>query len=162
RFMLVAALNPTPKGDMPDSEFSQRQMERYLSRISGPLVDRVDIHVEVPRVPYRQLTGKANGTDSATLREKVAVARAIQCERNGSPLKPNSSLSGRQLDRIAILDEPSQALLKAAMSELNLSARAYDKIRRVSRTIADLEEAEQIEQHHASEAIGYRLLDRMM
>ncbi len=162
RFMLVAAMNPTPKGDTPSDEVSHRQMERYLSKISGPLIDRIDIHVEVPPVPYRQLTGKRDGTDSATIRQQVLEARKIQSQRNGGPLHPNSRLSGRQLDKLAGLDEPSQVLLKEAMTTLGLSARAYDKVRRVARTIADLEASEPITQGHVAEAIQYRLLDRVL
>lgn len=160
RFMLVAALNPTQKGTMPDDEFSQRQMERYLSKISGPLIDRIDIHVEVPAVPHKQLSAPANGTNTATMREQVANARAIQAKRNGGPTRPNCSLSGRELDRLAVLDDMGQGVLKQSMTEMGLSARAYDKIRRVARTIADLEESENIQMHHVAEAVQYRLLDR--
>ncbi len=160
RFMLVAAMNPTPKGTKPDDEVSQRQMEKYLSRISGPLVDRVDIHVEVPAVPYKQLTGAANGTTSAMMRAMVVTARQRQAARNGGSLKPNSVLSGRELDRLARLDEQGQLVLKNAMTELGLSARAYDKIRRVARTIADLEASDAIQMQHVAEAVQYRLLDR--
>jgi len=162
RFMLVAAMNPTPKGHKPNDETSQRQMDRYLSRISGPLIDRVDIHVDVPAVPYQQLTGKTNGTSSAQLRDQVVRARNIQIKRNGGPLKPNRALSGRELDRLAPLDASCQSLLKEAMASLGLSARAYDKVRRIARTIADLEDQAGIAQHHVAEAISYRLLDRQM
>ena len=137
-------------------------MDRYLSRISGPLIDRVDIHVEVPAVPYQQLTGQRNGTSSATMREQVVNSRAIQTKRNGGPLRPNSTLTGRELDKLAPLDAQSQSLLKQALTELGLSARAYDKIRRVARTIADLEGTETIQTHHVAEAVQYRLLDRQV
>jgi len=162
RFMLIGAMNPTPKGDSPTDEVSQRQMDRYLSRLSGPLIDRIDMHVEVPPVPYRQLTGARDGTDSATMREQVANARKRQCERNGSATHPNATLTGRELDRCATLDDASQGLLKRAMSELGLSARAYDKVRRVARTIADTEDSDTITANHIAEAIQYRLLDRQM
>ncbi len=160
RFMLVAAMNPTPKGAAPNDEASQRQMDRYLSRISGPLIDRVDIHVEVPPVPYRQLTDKRNGTSSAQMRDQVVKSRRIQSDRNGGPLRPNRTLTGRELDKLAPLDIQGQTLLKQAMTELGLSARAYDKIRRVALTIADLEGGKAIQAHHIAEAIQYRLLDR--
>jgi len=163
RFMLVAAMNPTAKGTKPTDEFSQRQMDNYLSRLSKPLIDRIDIHVEVPAVPHHMLTGKGpRGTDSATMKAQVLVARTIQNKRNGGPLKPNSSLSGRELDKLATLDDPSKEMLKQAMTELGLSARAYDKLRKVSRTIADLEGSEAIKAEHMAEAVQYRLLDRQM
>lgn len=160
RFMLVAAMNPTPKGDTPTDEVGHRAMQRYLARLSGPLIDRIDIHVEVPPVPYRQLTGRRDGTTSAQMRRQVVAARAIQARRNGGPLKPNRSLTGRELDRVAALDDASQAMLREAMTSMRLSARAYDKIRRVARTIADLDASEAIEAHHVAEAVQYRLLDR--
>ncbi|MEX0774609.1 MAG: YifB family Mg chelatase-like AAA ATPase [Phycisphaeraceae bacterium] len=160
RFMLVGAMNPTPKGDKPTDEFSQRAMDRYLAKISGPLVDRIDLHVEVPAVPYKQLTGAARGTDSATMRKAVIEARALQAKRNGGPTRPNSTLSGRELDKLAPIDDASKELVKQAMTELGLSARAYDKIRRVARTIADLDGGDGVQVQHISEAINYRLLDR--
>ncbi len=163
RFMLVAAMNPTAKGTKPTDEFSQRQMDNYLSRLSKPLIDRIDIHVEVPAVPHHMLTGKGpRGTDSATMREQVLAARNIQTKRNGGPLKPNASLSGRELDKLAPLDDICREVLKQAMTEMGLSARAYDKLRRVARTIADLEGSEAIQHHHMAEAVQYRLLDRQM
>ena len=161
RFMMVGAMNPTPKGDKPTDEYSQRQMEQYLSRISGPLIDRVDIHVDVPAVSYQQLTGGQRGTSSAALREQIMEARRRQIARNG-PGRPNSLLTGRELDKAAVLDEPSQQLMKQAMNELGLSARAYDKTRRVARTIADVDDKDTIGMEHVAEAIGYRLLDRRM
>ena len=160
RFMLVAAMNPTAGGDTPTDELSQRQMDKYLSKISGPLIDRVDLHVEVPPVPYQQLAGKRDGTDSATMRQRVVKARARQADRNGGPLRTNRTLSGRELDQLAPMDEPAKDLLKEAMQRLGLSARAYDKIRRVSRTIADLEEVDAVGVQHVAEAVQYRLLDR--
>ncbi|NJL31246.1 MAG: ATP-binding protein, partial [Phycisphaerales bacterium] len=160
RFMLVAAMNPTPKGDKPVDEVGQRTMDRYLSKISGPIIDRIDIHVEVPAVAYRQLSDAARGTDSQTMRLAVMAARKRQMQRYGEHFKPNSALTGRELDKLASLDEAGKQLIKSAMSELGLSARAYDKIRRVARTIADLEDCEQVAAHHVAEAISYRLLDR--
>jgi magnesium chelatase family protein len=163
RFMLVAAMNPTPRGDKPTDVASQRAMDRYLARISGPLIDRIDIHIEVPAVPYKQLTAVStgrNGTDTAAMRAQVLAARARQTRRNGSALKPNSTLSGRELDRLGPLDDQGKEILRQAMTELGLSARAYDKIRRVARTIADLEPSETVKSHHVAEAVQYRLLDR--
>ena len=162
RFMLVAAMNPTPKGDMPSDEVSHRQMQRYLSRLSGPLVDRIDIHVEVPRVPYQQLASKPTGTSSQAMREQVLAARKIQHHRHGDTVTPNAALTNRQLDKFAKLDDTGKGLLNQAMTELNLSARAYDKIRRLSRTIADLEGEQTIAAHHVAEAVQYRLLDRAL
>ena len=159
-FMLVAALNPTPKGDMPDSEFSQREMQRYLSRISGPLIDRLDIHVEAPAVPWKQLSKASSdrSTSSGTMRARVLAARTRQRSRQGDV--PNSRLRGAQLDRVAVLPESAMSMLGQAMTELGLSARAYDKVRRVSRTIADLDGRDAISDADVTEAISYRLLDR--
>jgi len=158
RFMLVAALNPTAGGHAADDERSRRDMTRYLGRISGPLVDRIDIHVEVPAVPYRELTGPPRGTDSMTIRSRVLAARLVQRGRQGAVT--NADLRGRVLDESVRLGDGGRQLLGQAMSELGLSARAYDKIRRVARTIADLDEAGEVETHHVAEAVQYRLLDR--
>lgn len=159
-FMLVAAMNPTPKGDMPAGEVGRRDMDRYLSKISGPLLDRIDIHVEAPAVPWKELADKKRrGTSSEEMREKAAAARERQRARQGTG-RPNARLSGRELDRHASLDEATLTLLGQAVTELGLSARAYDKIRRVSRTIADLADSDTITSDHVAEAVGYRVLDR--
>lgn len=166
-FMLIAAMNPTPKGDMPVGEVGQRAMDKYLERLSGPLLDRIDIHVEAPAVPFKELSRDAgytpapvsNSTSTATMREQVLAAQKIQTSRQG-PMLPNARLSAKQLDQMAKLDDRTMALLGDAMTQLRLSARAYDKIRRVARTVADLEASEKICEQHVLEAIGYRLLDR--
>jgi magnesium chelatase family protein len=161
-FMLIAAMNPTPKGDLPPGEVGKREMDRYLSRLSGPLLDRIDIHVEAPAVPWKQLSNKSAGpagTTTAQMKEQVELARAAQHARQG-PTTPNARLSGKQLDQLAAIDQQAHDFLGQSMSELGLSARAYDKIRRVARTIADLEGAESLQLSHVSEAVSYRLLDR--
>ena len=165
RFMLVAAMNPCPCGYYTDPrrpcKCTPPQVERYLSRISGPLIDRIDIHIEVPPVPYRELRGNQVGSDSAVMREQVIRARHVQQARYG---KESTILNGRastaQLRRYCTLDEASEALLKQALTELGLSARAHDKILRVARTIADLAGREHIAADDVSEAIMYRRLDR--
>lgn len=171
-FMLIAAMNPTPKGDTgleQSGGSSRRAMERYLARLSGPLLDRIDLHVEAPAVPWERLREVAGadssaegrlGEDTASMRERVLAARALQSARQG-PGKVNARLTGRELDRWAPMSEPAESLLGRAMQELGLSARAYDKVRRLSRTIADLEGgADRLEVQHIAEAVSYRLLDR--
>ncbi|QDU33978.1 Competence protein ComM [Poriferisphaera corsica] len=161
-FMLVAAMNPSPRGDVSADEVGHREMTKYMSRISGPLIDRIDIHVDVPRLPYEQLYEQRPTETSQSIQNKVIQARETQRQRNGSYLKPNHQLSHKELDRLAPLSDDCQLLMKDAMSELGLSARAFDKIRRVARTIADLEESHDITANHLAEAIAYRLLDREM
>ena len=158
-FMLVAAMNPTPKGDVPTDQVGKKAMDRYLSKLSGPLIDRIDIHVEAPAVPWKQLSEAPRGTSSAEMRAKVLAARAIQNKRQGATT-PNSRLTGRQLDTLAPMTEEARTVLGQAMAELGLSARAYDKVRRVSRTLADLEGVETLQAVHIAEAVQYRLLDR--
>lgn len=158
-FMLVAAMNPTPRGDIPRDEFGKRAMDRYLAKLSGPLIDRIDLHVEAPAVPWKQLSAAPVGTSSAQMREQVLAARERQNARQGATT-PNSRLSGRQLDKLAPMTDEARAILGQAMTELGLSARAYDKVRRVSRTIADIDGADQIGPGHVAEAVSYRLLDR--
>jgi magnesium chelatase family protein len=159
RFMLVAALNPTARGDGRVAEGSP-EMLRYLSRISGPLVDRIDIHVEVPAVPFRELSGRASGTSTAVLRERVAEARDRQRARQGAVT--NSELAGGELDRHLLAEAPALHLLREAMEQLGLSARADDKVRRVARSVADIDGVERVDVHHMAEAVQYRLLDRML
>jgi magnesium chelatase family protein len=138
-------------------------MEKYIGKLSGPLLDRIDIHLEVPAVTYRDLTSKAKGTSSADMRKQVERARAAQTKRFGATsTMTNAAMKTPQLKDHCTLDDPSMLLMKQAMEELGLSARAFDKVRRVSRTIADLEGSDHISAAHVSEAIQYRLLDRKM
>ena len=156
--MLVAALNPCPCGFRGDPRrkctCNPMQVERYMSKISGPLLDRIDIHLEVPPVPFREMSDERQGTGSAEMREQVIRAREIQRVRFG---QDRTQLNVRKYCK---LDAGAEALLKSAMEQMGLSARAHDKILRVSRTIADLEGAPQISEGHLSEAINYRALDR--
>jgi magnesium chelatase family protein len=162
-FMLIAAMNPTPKGDVAPGAVGKRAMEHYLARLSGPLLDRIDIHVEAPAVPWKELSrglrGASRGTSTAAMREQAERARERQAARQGAGVT-NARLSGRQLDELAPLDEPAKDLLGQSMSGLGLSARAYDKIRRVGRTLADLAGRDVLSAADVSEAVGYRLLDR--
>jgi magnesium chelatase family protein len=134
-----------------------------MGRISGPLLDRIDLHIEVPAVPFQELSAQADGTSSAVMREQVDRARRIQRQRFGPESHGlNSRMTSRQLRRHCPLDVEGRNVLKSAMEELGLSARAHDRILRMARTIADLEAAEQIRPHHVIEAIGYRSLDRKL
>jgi magnesium chelatase family protein len=156
RFMLVTAMNPTASGK---ASTDPRAREKYLEKLSQPLLDRIDVHVEVPQVPYHELTGKRAGTNSTTMRKQVEVSRAIQGKRLGSG-RTNASMDSRELRDHADLNDACLRMMKMAMEELGLSARAFDKVRRVARTIADLEQKKSIEESHIAEAVQYRLLDR--
>jgi magnesium chelatase family protein len=158
QFMLVAAMNPTASGFAAENP---RARDKYLQKLSGPLLDRIDIHVEVPSVPYRELTSRRPGTDSETMRQQVHRARHVQQQRfNGQTL--NAHMDSQQLKKFCELSDSCLLMMKQAMEELGLSARAYDKVRRVARTIADIEGADQIQEHHLAEAVQYRLLDRRL
>lgn len=164
RFSLVASMNPCPCGrygsDL-ECTCSPLQIQRYLGRISGPLLDRLDLHVEVPRVKLEQLQSGPDGDSSTTLREMVSQARSIQHQRyQGSGIFLNSQMRPADLRRYCRLDEASHKLLKNAFERLHLSARAYDRILKIARTIADLEPSEQIKVEHIGEALHYRTLDR--
>jgi magnesium chelatase family protein len=167
-FILVAALNPCPCGYHGDPKRECRcsplQVQRYRERISGPLLDRIDIHLEVGAVTYNEMSGKELGESSDSMRERVADARARQRERLGAKSKArcNARMSAKQIKTHCQLDEAGEGMMRMAMNELNLSARAYDRILKVSRTIADLAGAENIAADHVAEAIQYRTLDRNM
>jgi len=140
---------------------STTQIARYRAKISGPLLDRIDIHIEVPAARYQELSSNLPAESSAQIKERVNKARAIQRERfNGEGILSNALMSHKQVRKFCILGKEEGELLKMAMTELNFSARAYDKILKVSRTIADLAGNEDIKTEHLSEAIQYRSLDR--
>jgi magnesium chelatase family protein len=166
-FMLVAAMNPCPCGYFTDPrkpcKCTPPQIDKYLARISGPLVDRIDIHIEVPAVPFTELRSERDGTDSAGMRQHVVDARDRQRARYGTDSTlTNARLSTRLLRKHCKLDSAGEAILKQAMLELGLSARAHDKVLRVARTIADLAASEALQPEHVSEAIHYRRLDRQL
>ena len=166
RFMLAAAMNPCPCGYLGDPLHSCRcaevDIERYRSRVSGPLLDRIDIHLEVPTVPYRDLVGAGAEEPSATVRQRVELARVRQRERfrQCSGLHANAHMSARDLRRFCQLPEAVERLLREAVARLGLSARAYHRVIKIARTIADLSGAEELSTSHVSEAIQYRSLDR--
>ncbi|MFP6694667.1 MAG: ATP-binding protein, partial [Pirellulales bacterium] len=166
--MLVAALNPCPCGyrndPRRDCHCTTPQIERYMAKISGPLLDRIDIHIEVPAVQYRDLADGPAGTSSEVMRGQVTAARLAQTNRfpDSERTRRNAQLSHRQIRQVCKLAEDGENLLKSTMDELGLSARAHDKILRVARTIADLDTSARIQIAHLSEAINYRVLDRNM
>ncbi len=140
-----------------------RQIQNYISKISGPLIDRIDIHVEVPSVQYKDLTSTSTSESSEEIRGKITEARNIQLERfKGLKYTTNSRMSAKQIKKHCLLDNQSEELLHQAMTELGISARAYNKILKTSRTIADLDHSDNVHIEHLSEAIQYRSLDRTM
>jgi magnesium chelatase family protein len=167
-FMLAAAMNPCPCGFWNDPTRECRctppQIQRYVGRISGPLLDRIDIHIDVPAVRFKELTGSDASPEpegSASIRERVLKARGRQRERfSGEGVFANAQMTPRLIRRHCRIDAESERLLEGAMARLGLSARAYDRILKTSRTIADLEDEEQIRAPHVAEAVGYRSLDR--
>ncbi len=164
-FTLIAAMNPCPCGfyNHPTRQCTctEDSVRRYLSRISGPLLDRIDIHVEVPPVDYDDLTTKSNEETSAQIRARVNAAREIQTARyKGTGISCNANLDASQFEKVCVIDDKANMLLKAAFERLGLTARAYDRILKVARTIADLEGSEIIKGHHITEAIQFRSLDR--
>lgn len=165
-FMFVASMNPCPCGYYGDPTHhcvcTPGQIQRYMSKISGPLMDRIDLHIEVPVVPFADLSKMAPGEPSAAIRERVIKARQIQEERfkNHKGVYCNAQMSERMIHQYAEPDEASLNMLRMAMEKLSLSARAYSRILKVARTIADLEGTEKVQSQHIAEAIGYRSLDR--
>ncbi len=165
-FMLVASMNPSPGGYFNDPDApvtsSPAEMQRYLSKISGPLLDRIDIHIEVNPVPFEKLSEERKGEGSVEIRKRVTAAREVQTARFAEleNIHYNAQMNTKQIRLYCKLDDKSKALLKNAMERLNLSARAYDRILKVARTIADLGGDTDLNGDHISEAIQYRSLDR--
>ena len=166
-FMLAAAMNPCPCGFWNDPTRECRctalQIQRYVGRISGPLLDRIDIHVDVPAVKFRELTGETpvDIEDSASIRQREIKARERQRARLASDgIFSNAAMTPRLIRRYCRIDSESETMLERAMARLGLSARAYDRILKVSRTIADLEDSDEIQSDHVAEAVHYRSLDR--
>lgn len=164
-FMLVAAMNPCPCGYFADPKHacrcSYRQISRYRSKISGPLLDRIDIHVEVPAVPYKDLMQESSAESSAEIRKRVAASRAIQSERFArTKIYCNAHMSSRHIKKHCQIDTDSRNLLESAIDKLGLSARAFNRILKIARTIADLQSEQNLQVDHISEAIQYRNLDR--
>ena len=162
-FTLVAAMNPCPCGYLADAHHtctcSPAAIRRYRARVSGPLLDRIDIHIEVPALAYDDLANKESSENSAQIRQRVNAARQRQLDRFAGELFCNAQMSTRHIRRHCLLDDDGQALLEKAMARLGLSARAYDRILKVARTIADLADAP-IQSQHLAEAVQYRALDR--
>jgi magnesium chelatase family protein len=164
-FILVAALNPCPCGffghPKRECRCSLVQVQRYRNRISGPLLDRIDIQIEVPAVEYREIASKEQSESSAAVRERVIQVRKRQAERySRSKTRCNARMSSKMIRAYCQLDEAGEGMLRMAMQELNLSARAYDRILKLGRTIADLAGVDQISAEHVGEAIQYRTMDR--
>ena len=164
-FMLVASMNPSPSGYFNDPDkmlvSSPQEMQRYLSKISGPLLDRIDIHIEVTPVPFKDLSANRKSESSKNIRERVIKARQTQAQRfENEQIHYNAQMSSKQLRKYCVLNQECKDLLKQAMDNLGLSARAYDRILKVSRTIADLDNLPDILPSHLAEAIQYRSLDR--
>ena len=165
-FMLVASMNPCPCGyynhPTKDCVCAPGMVQKYLNKISGPLLDRIDIHLEVVPVPFKKLAEMDTSENSESVRERVLTARKFQEERfpENNGVYANAQMTSKLIRKHVLLDEESSELIKNAMDRLGLSARAYDRILKVARTIADLEGEQKVQAHHLSEAIHYRSLDR--
>ncbi len=166
RFMLASAMNPCPCGFFGDPtrecHCTPPQIQRYVSKISGPLLDRIDIHIEVPAVKYKELRGEPATEDSATVRERALRARQRQLERFAGEKRiyANAQMPPKLIRKYCAISAEGEKLLENAITRLGLSARAHDRILKVARTIADLDGAGEIEPKHLSEAVQYRSLDR--
>ena len=163
KFQLIAAMNPCPCGFLGDKErdctCSQAQIERYRAKVSGPLLDRIDMHVEVSRIPHKQLrTMSASIEASDVVKQRVVIARQVQLNRNNG--KPNAQLNNKEMEQLLNIPEKHLIMLENIVEKLKLSARAYHRILKISRTIADLDGSQQVEQKHLLEAISFRCLDR--
>ena len=160
RLMLVAAMNPCPCGFYGDPTRECRCtpgiIQRYLAKVSGPLLDRIDLHIEVPAVPFKELRSKGDGVTSAQIRERVEAAREIQLQRGFY----NAQIPPSQLRQLCALDDQGERTLEMAVRRMNLSARAHDRILRVARTVADLDHADRVSAKHLAEAVQFRNLDR--
>ncbi|MCX2746012.1 YifB family Mg chelatase-like AAA ATPase [Mangrovivirga sp. M17] len=167
-FMLIASMNPSPSGDFynPEEEHPDSEMavQRYLNKVSGPLLDRIDLHIEVTPVSFDEMTAQRKAESSQSIRERVLLARHIQLDRfkDMEGIHNNAMMPSQLIKKMCRVDETGKELLKSAMERLGLSARAYDRILKVARTIADLDQSETIKPAHLAEAIQYRSLDRMM
>lgn len=167
KFVLVASMNPCPCGYLGDPKHpckcSPQTIEKYMGKISGPLLDRIDLHIEVPAVPFQELSSQADGTSSSVMRAKVNEVREIQAKRfSASASKLNSGMNSKMVRKWCQLNKEGKLLLQTSMDELGLSARAHDRILRVARTIADMDFSDEIQPSHLVESISYRSLDRKL